>query len=75
MKAKTTIALTAEEIEIVKYAVNNYALELMQKSTTWATGSGEEDYYHRKAYQVNDIWVRFFAAGERLEKKTATSAE
>lgn len=76
MKTKTTLSFTAEELEILKSALNNYSLELINSSTTWAVpGSfGKEDFYHRLAYKTQDIWSRCYDASKRLEKReTATT--
>ena len=76
MKTKTSISFTKEELEILKSALNNYSLEMMNNSTTWAVpGSfGKEDYYHREAYKAQDIWSRCYDATKRLEKReTATT--
>ena len=76
--AKTTrMAFTAEELEHIKNALNDYSLELMHKSGTWGCGSGEMDYYHHLAYEVNAIWSRCYEAALRLEKSqtVTTTAE
>lgn len=76
MANKTTLSFTKEELEILKSALNNYSLEMMNNSTTWAVpGSfGKEDYYHREAYKVQDLWSRCYDATKRLEKReTATT--
>lgn len=76
MANKTTLSFTKEELEILKSALNNYSLEMMNNSTTWAVpGSfGKEDYYHREAYKAQDLWSRCYDATNRLEKReTATT--
>lgn len=79
MRHKTTLTLTAEEIDIIKTALNSYSVEMMDKSTTWAIlGTyGKEDYYHRMAYKINDLWSRFYDAAKRLAKRetVTTTAE
>ena len=75
--AKTTrMAFTAEELEHIKNALNDYSLELMHKSGTWGNGNGEMDYYHHLAYEVNALWCRFYEASLRVEKaQTVTATE
>lgn len=77
--AKTTrMAFTAEELEILKSALNNYSLEMMNKSETWGKDNsyGREDYYHRFAHKITDIWSRCYKASLRLEKaQTVTATE
>lgn len=69
MKTKTTrIQLTAEELDIICTALNAYSLEMMDKSETWATGEGEEDIYHRRAYEIGAIWVKTFKAKKRISE-------
>ena len=79
MRHKTTLTLTAEEIDIIKTALNSYSVEMMDKSTTWAIlGTyGKEDYYHRMAYKINDLWSRFYKASKKLSvsKTVTTTAE
>lgn len=76
MAKKTTLSFTAEELEILKSALNNYSLEMINLSKTWGvdTAFGREDYYHRFAYRVNNLWGRCYDASKRLEKReTATT--
>ena len=73
--AKTTrIAFTAEELEHIKNALNDYSLELMHKSGTWGNGNGEMDYYHHLAYEVNNLWSRCYEASLRLRKEQTVTA-
>lgn len=68
MKTKTTrIQLTAEELEIICTALNDYSLEMMHKSETWATGKGE-DFFHRKAHRIGDVWVKAYKAKKRISE-------
>ena len=66
MKPEETIVLffTKEEARILKSALNSYAVDMMNKSKTWATpGSfGNEDIWHIEANNANKIWSRLFEA-------------
>lgn len=79
MAKKTSLSFTAEELEILKTALNNYSLEMMNNSTTWAVAGsfGKEDYFHREAYKTQDLWSRCYDASKRLEKRetVTTTAE
>ena len=62
MEKTTTISFTAEELQIVKDALNNYAVEMMEKSKTWGVCWAGEDIYHVIASKTNRIWCRCYDA-------------
>lgn len=76
MKAETITArmsFTAEELEILNTALNDYALKMMQNSETW--GNAEEmikrgdDYYAKVAHKADRIWCAVYDAQKRLETR------
>lgn len=72
METKTTISFTAEELEVIKSALNYYSLHQIEKSKTWAVEGtfGKEDVYHREANKSDEIWCRCYKAAKRLQEKT-----
>jgi hypothetical protein len=79
MKSKTSLSFTAEELEIIKTALNRYSVDMMEKSETWGKvdSFGNEDYYHLLAYDVDDLWSRFYKASKKLavSETVTTTAE
>ena len=61
---KTTLSFTAEELEVIYSALNNYALEQMQTSKTW--GNIDKFVEHKG----HDVWGREAAIAARLQSRT-----
>ena len=71
---KTTISFTAEELELLNSALNDYGLKMMEKSTTWGNAEemikrGGDDNYAKVASKANRIWVSVYNAQKRLEDR------
>ena len=65
---KTTLSFTAEELEMIYYALNNYSLQYMEKSTTWGDGDAfirnglQHDYYGQEAEAAGRLQLRVYEA-------------
>lgn len=77
METKTTnLTFTAEELEVLSSALNNYGLELMKTSKTWGNiemlmALGREDVWHQEARKTNVLWCRVFDAERELKSRRA----
>ena len=68
---KTSITLTADELQVICDALNDKALDYMQMSRTWGTIEGVEkpDYFHRKALDATFAHVKAEKALKRAMSK------
>lgn len=66
MATTNTIAVifTPQELGVVKNALINYSVEMMEESHTYGTFEGIEhpDKYHQKATLAHDAWNKAFEA-------------
>lgn len=74
-----TLTFTADELEIIYYALNCWSLEQIHKSETWgnfdANLLGREDIWHRQARKAGNIQLRVYEAEQELEQKATTTVE
>lgn len=73
---KTTLSFTAEELQLIQAALNEKALDYMDKSKTWGDIEakrllGYDDYYSKQASLAIDLQTRFWAAENRLAARSA----
>lgn len=65
---KIILAFTAEELETLYFALNNYAVENMHTSKTWGNPEARrEDVWHRAALTAGRLQARVFEAAEELK--------
>ena len=69
-----TLRFTKQELDILYYALNHYALDNMKESKTWANAAaamerGGDDVWAAAARQAGTIQDRVYDAQMKLEKK------
>lgn len=69
-----TLRFTEQELDILYFALNNYALDNMKKSKTWGNAAaamerGGDDIWAATANEAGKIQVRVYDAQKKLEKK------
>lgn len=72
MKTKTTLSFTAEELDVLYYALNAYALEQMETSKTWGNVEemmkrGGHDVWGQTAMKAGHLQSRTYKARLRFE--------
>ena len=67
---KTRLEFTAEELEILNTALNNYGLEQMNTSNTYGKADYDRmDVWHRNAYAASALWRRVYMAQKRIGER------
>ena len=56
---------TEAELQILYYALNDFSLEMMDKSLTWGKGLGWEDGFHKEARETAILQQKVY---ERMNK-------
>lgn len=69
-----TLRFTEQELDILYFALNHYALDNMKESKTWgnameAMKRGGDDIWAANARQASNMQVRVYDAQMKLEKK------
>ena len=71
---KTTLAFTAEELDIIYFALNLYSLDNIHNSKTWGStdeliAHGGPDIWHGTALAAGSLQSRIYRAENRLALK------
>ena len=73
-KETTRMAFTRAELNAMMDALNNYSVQMMNKSETWgnidAAKDGRKDIYHTIAEILNHLWRRAYGSRKRIEKRS-----
>lgn len=75
MEKTITLSFTAEELQLIKDALNGSAVEMMEKSKTWGVCWPSEDIYHETANKLNRLWCRCYDAKLELMDKEDVEVE
>ena len=77
---KTTLSLTAQELQVLDEALTKYFCDMAQESKTYGDctarhAHGGPDVWERDAWTALDVQLRIFGAKKRIEKRKAVAAE
>lgn len=72
----TTLRLTAEELEVIYFALNSYSLDLIHESKTWANARallerGGEDVFHQAANEASRLLSLVYDKSQALKERIA----